>query len=82
MEPRPYITCRQLIEFIGDYLDGDLDQTARADFERHLSVCRSCRAYLETYRQTTELVHLLGTNEPAEDVPEELVQTILTALRR
>jgi len=81
MEPRPYITCRQLIEFIGDYLDGELDATERADFERHLAVCRSCRAYLETYRQTTALVQALATDEPAEDVPEELIRTILAHVK-
>jgi anti-sigma factor RsiW len=81
MEPRPYITCRQLIEFIGDYLDGELDETERSDFERHLAVCRSCRAYLETYRQTTALVQALATDEPAEDVPEELIRTILAHVK-
>ena len=60
---RPYITCRQLIEFIADYLDGDLDAVSRADFERHLPRCPSCQAYLQSYRETITLVHLLATEE-------------------
>jgi anti-sigma factor RsiW len=71
------ISCRQLIEFIGDYVAGELDAAARNVFERHLDICRSCRAYLESYRTTMTLVKESATDEPAEDVPEELIATIL-----
>ena len=77
MNDRPYITCRQLIDFIIDYVDGALDDTAKHDFERHLAVCPSCRAYLETYQQTMNLTRIAVTDEPLGDVPEELVQSIL-----
>jgi anti-sigma factor RsiW len=78
---RPYITCRQLIEFIAAYVDGELDGLAREDFERHLAACASCRAYLASYRETIEIVHLLAVEEPATDVPEELVAAILASAR-
>lgn len=81
MEPRPIITCRQLIEFIAAYVGGELDETSRADFERHLSVCASCRAYLQSYRETMELTRALATEDAVEDVPEELVKTILSVTR-
>ena len=73
------ITCRQLIEFIAAYVADELDVMSRSTFEQHLPVCRSCRAYLETYRRTIVLAHSLATDDPAEDVPEELVRTILSA---
>jgi len=41
---RPLITCRQLIRFIADYLEGELDEVSRGDFERHLDRCGSCQA--------------------------------------
>ena len=71
---RPYITCRQLIDFIADYVAGDLDDVARDDFERHLGVCPSCRAYLDSYRKTMALT---CSDEPLPDVPEALVHRIL-----
>jgi anti-sigma factor RsiW len=71
------ITCRQLIAFIAAYVEGELDDASTIDFERHLHLCPSCRAYLATYRQTITLAAALATDEAAEDVPEELVQTIL-----
>lgn len=75
---RPLITCRELIEFIAGYVDGELDDVSRGDFEKHLARCPSCRAYLETYQTTRHLVQSLATDEPVEDVPEELVQSILS----
>jgi anti-sigma factor RsiW len=81
MSDKPYITCRQLIDFIVDYVDGALDETARHDFERHLQVCASCRNYLATYRETMSLTRIAVNDEPVEDVPEELVQAILARRR-
>jgi len=72
------ITCRQLIAFIASYVDGDLDEPARMAFERHLTGCRSCRAYLQSYRETMSLTIAIATDEPLTDVPEELVQAILS----
>lgn len=72
----PYITCRQLIEFIIDYVEGALDESSRAEFERHLGVCPSCRAYLASYRETMSLSKIVVTDEPQPDVPEDLVQAI------
>jgi anti-sigma factor RsiW len=82
MDQRPYITCRQLIEFIGAYVAGELDAESRLDFERHLHVCRSCQAYLQSYRTTMTLLQELATDEPAEDVPDELVTRILARADR
>lgn len=75
------ITCKQLIEFIAAYVAGELDDGPRELFERHLDICPSCRAYLDSYRKTMALVQELATDEPLDDVPEELVATILGARR-
>jgi anti-sigma factor RsiW len=77
---RAYITCRELIDFIAAYVAAELDDAARADFERHLGVCPSCRAYLDSYRKTMALTRAMASDEPA-DVPEALVRTILDARR-
>src|SRR5438876_7946111 len=46
MTQEPYITCRELIEFLHLYLDGELPPERVVEFERHLSVCDSCVHYL------------------------------------
>lgn len=76
------MTCRELADFILDYLAGELPLTTREPFERHLMQCRDCHEYLRQYRQTVEAgkraFTCLGDELPA-DVPEDLVQAILAA---
>ena len=51
----------------------------RVEFERHLSVCPSCVAYLETYERTIALARTSSDEPVPEDVPESLVRAILAA---
>ncbi|HET8798829.1 MAG TPA: zf-HC2 domain-containing protein [Thermoanaerobaculia bacterium] len=75
--------CEELISFLADYLDGLLPAETLASFEKHLEGCRSCRAYLATYRETI-LMARSATQSPRLDVsdaPEELIKAILAAVR-
>lgn len=79
------IACREFVEFVARYLDGELAAAEQAEFDAHMAACPWCRAYLETYRETIALgkVALEANDEPVpEEVPEELVQAILAARRK
>jgi anti-sigma factor RsiW len=79
------ITCRELVDFLNDYLDGALPPRRRAEFERHLEACPECVSYLESYRETIRLgKRAFATDAKAlpADVPEELVKAILAARRK
>ena len=82
LSTKPYITCQELIDFIGSYRDNELTPDQRTEFERHLSVCPSCVAYLKTYEQTIALTHAAGNDPVPGGVPEALVQAILAARNR
>jgi len=76
------ITCRELIEFLGDYLEGELPEAARQAFDQHLSLCPSCVAYLEGYKQTVTLgkMSLKPSDESAVGkVPDSLLRAIQAA---
>ena len=79
------MTCREFTEFLNAYLDGELSPAEVAEFERHLAVCANCVDYLETYKQTIGLAAAAfadGGDEPVpDDVPPELVQAILAAVK-
>lgn len=72
--------CSDLITtFLADYVEGTLPPGTRDDFEHHLDVCASCRAYLQTYRETIAMAAAAGDppRVDVQDVPEELVRAIL-----
>ena len=52
--PQP-LTCKELIELVTDYLEGNLTKSNTARFRRHLEDCDGCTTYLEQMRQTIEL---------------------------
>ncbi len=76
------MTCRELIDFLSDYLDGALPPAARSRFEEHLDACLDCQNYVESFKRTVRLgKESLADGEDAvpTDVPDALVQAILAA---
>jgi anti-sigma factor RsiW len=82
LSERPYITCRELIEFLMDYLDGALSAERRAEVDRHLAVCPSCVEYMRSYQEAVKMgkVSMRADDSAAPgDVPEELLRAVLGA---
>lgn len=78
------MTCKELIDFLMDYVDGDLPPSEQQRFEHHLELCTDCTAYVTSYRETVRLGKMLcrpGKDELPDDIPEDLVQAILEARR-
>jgi anti-sigma factor RsiW len=78
------VTCRELADFLADYLSGELEPEARDAFDGHLAHCPSCVNYLNTYRDTVTLARgaMTSPDDPvSDDVPEDLVKAILAARR-
>ena len=74
-------TCREVLEFLGDYDAGELDPMRTSAFERHLGLCASCRAYLDSYARVIGMEKDAFAEPGLLDPPEELVEAIL-AIRR
>jgi anti-sigma factor RsiW len=80
-----WITCREFVDFLDDYLSGSLSEEERAALNGHLAVCPSCVAYMKTYQASVQLgkAVLTRSEEPVpEEVPEELVRAILAARKQ
>ena len=73
------MTCQQLSEFIGDYLAGELPRGESERFEHHLSICSTCRRYLDSYRKTVGVAVATKLDAPPAPIPEELVRAILAS---
>ena len=76
------LTCRDVLDFLAAYLDGELADDVRSDFEHHLALCPACADYLASYRETVRLGGLAGSDGAApEEVPGELLAAILATWR-
>ncbi len=78
------MTCRTFIDFLMEYLSGELPASQREEFDAHLAECVECVAYLKTYNETVTLGKAAFEDPDAAvpaDVPEDLVKAILAARR-
>jgi anti-sigma factor RsiW len=79
------VKCREFAEFIGEYQSGELPSDVTAQFERHMSRCGNCHAYLANYRMTIDLGRQAFVDDAADlpdDVPDDLVKAILASRRK
>jgi len=87
MSPEPgadALTCRDLIDFLRAYLDGELPPELRQRFEDHVDACPPCLHYLDSYRETVSLcAEAFDACVPdcavPDEVPEELVRAVLAS---
>lgn len=80
--PRASVTCRHLIDFVADYVDGSLKSRERHELERHLVGCRPCVSYLAAYRTSMTAARALATDDPVDGVPDDLARTIRSHKRK
>ena len=71
-------TCQEILDFLGDYVGGELPAAQREEFERHLALCPPCVAYLKSYEQTIKLGKCACVDTDQKP-PEELIKAILAA---
>lgn len=78
------MTCRQVVDFLADYLDGTLDRSVRTRFEAHVGECVACADYMRGYRDTIRLARDAARENDAAvaAMPAELVEAIVAAARR
>ncbi len=78
------MNCREFVDFLMDFLDGNLIEAQDTTFRMHMEECPGCVRYLESYRETVRLGKACCEDSegpvPA-DAPEALVEAILAARR-
>ena len=54
--PSDEIVCRELVELVTPYLEGDLPPDERTLVEQHLASCDGCAAYVQQMRLTIKAI--------------------------
>jgi anti-sigma factor RsiW len=70
-------TCREVVELVTDYLEGQMPSGDRERFEMHLAICEPCVTYLEQMRLTIGAVG--GVDEST--IPDDQRDGLVAAFR-
>lgn len=78
------MSCRELVEFLDEYLAGGMEPARVSAFNEHLAACPPCVAYMKTYQRSRTWAReslLQEKDAVPEEVPEKLVKAVLAARR-
>jgi anti-sigma factor RsiW len=69
-----HLSCRELVELVTAYLEGDLTKGERKRFEAHLTGCDGCTTYVEQMRRTVELTGRLRVDDLSREAEDALLR--------
>jgi anti-sigma factor RsiW len=70
------LSCQRATAVINHYVNGRLDPSFERAFDRHLSVCPDCVAFLNTYKKAVQL----AKSFLSQDLPKPVLGKIKTSL--
>lgn len=77
------MTCRELTDFLSDYVADDLPDHIQREFEFHLRLCRDCKVFMVQFRETVHAGQDAFADAPgAAPMPEGLIRAIMLAVTR
>jgi len=71
------LACKELVEIVTEYLEGQLSRGERARFEEHLADCGACTIYFDQVHRVARASASLADSF----VPREALAPLLTAFR-
>ena len=71
------ISCKELIDELGDYLDEELAPGLRRELEEHLAACRPCKVVADSAQRTVKIV----TGCRSFELPAKLSAKIMARIR-
>ena len=70
--------CKDLLEWLSEYIDGELTGDLYERIKNHSSDCQPCVAFIETLQKTSELIQ----NKPGIAVPSESMDELTATLQQ
>ena len=67
------MSCKQFVELVTDYFEGELSWRQRRRFEKHIAACPWCARYLEQMRVTIRTVGRIDEESISPEAKTELL---------
>jgi anti-sigma factor RsiW len=71
------MTCEELLAYLSQYIDQELDDELAQAAQHHLAVCQNCQVVLNTTKQTI----ILGQGQQQRAIPFERRAQLLLQLQ-
>jgi hypothetical protein len=71
------MTCREIVELMLEYLEGELPREYCDLICQHIRLCGPCNHFLESYQVTIRM----GRQLPMAAVPQQLIDRLQAALK-
>ena len=72
----PHENCRDLLDGLSDYVDGEASAELCAKLRQHMADCEKCRIVVDTLSKTVKLYRILPKPGVSDAVIEHLFKTI------
>ena len=69
-----YLTCKELVVLVTEYLENALTPVDRARFEEHIMTCPPCRAHLDQMRKTLTVLGHVPESSVLPDAERSLIE--------
>jgi predicted anti-sigma-YlaC factor YlaD len=71
------LTCEQLVTYLSDYIDNNLDEVLTEAAQKHLETCENCRVVLDS---TQQMIFLYRQQGQAQQIPAERQERLYNQL--
>ncbi len=77
----PGPSCKEVCEFLSDFVDGQMSAVRRLAFEAHLKACPPCAEYMHQFALTIKLSKkCCCPGKPTSPIPDDLITAVCAAM--
>jgi anti-sigma factor (TIGR02949 family) len=74
--------CKEVVELLQDFLEGDLAETDQQDLREHIERCPPCVEFINTYQKTSDLCRKVLAREMPTELADRLTSFLRSRIRK
>ena len=78
----PSEQCKEILDLLSEYLDGELPEAVCVEIETHVTDCEACNEFLRSLRRTVEMCREFKARDLPGPLPRETRDELMEAYRK